>query len=87
MQSERLSSQSQQIINEFYTSGTSYLDGEDAIKKYYDKSRRVSRGLFISNTGIEINADVNAAYQIMKKAGGATIPIKVFESITILKVA
>jgi putative transposase len=52
---------------ECYTSGTSYLDGEAPIKSNYDKSRRVYRGLFISNTGIKINADVNGAYQIMRK--------------------
>ena len=52
---------------EAYTSGTSFLDKEDPNKKNYDKSRRVYRGLFISNNGIEINTDVNAAYQIMKK--------------------
>ena len=28
---------------------------------------RVKRGLFISNHGTKINADVNGAYQIMKK--------------------
>ena len=52
---------------EGYTSGTSFLDGEEPIKENYDKSRRVHRGLFLSNTGIEINADVNGAYQIMRK--------------------
>jgi putative transposase len=52
---------------ESYTSGTSFLDGEEPIKSNYDKSRRVHRGLFISNTGIKVNADVNGAYQIMQK--------------------
>ena len=52
---------------EAYTSGTSYLDGEQPIKKNYNKKRRVHRGLFKSNTGKLINADVNGAYQIMKK--------------------
>ena len=52
---------------EGYTSGTSFLDNELPIKENYNKSRRVHRGLFISNTGIKINADVNGAYQIMKK--------------------
>lgn len=52
---------------EGYTSGTSFLDNEEPIKENYDKSRRVHRGLFLSNTGIEINADVNGAYQIMRK--------------------
>ena len=31
------------------------------------KKRRVYRGLFISKSGKSINADVNGAYQIMKK--------------------
>ena len=37
------------------------------IKENYNKKRRVYRGLFISDQGIKINADVNGAYQIMKK--------------------
>lgn len=52
---------------EFYTSGTSCLDNELPVKKNYNKDRRIHRGLFVSNKGIQINADVNAAYQIMKK--------------------
>lgn len=52
---------------EAYTSGTSFLDGELPVKKNYNKDRRVHRGLFISNNGIRINADVNGAYQIMRK--------------------
>ena len=55
------------IIEESYTSGTSFLDGELPTKEFYNKDRRIYRGLFISNQGIRINADVNAAYQIMKK--------------------
>ena len=34
------------IVSESYTSGTSFLDGEKPTKDYYDKSRRVKRGLF-----------------------------------------
>ena len=56
------------IINEEkYTSGTSFLDDEFPCKKNYNKNRRIYRGLFISNNGIKINADVNGAYQILKK--------------------
>lgn len=56
------------ILNEeSYTSGTSFLDNEFPVKENYDKSRRVYRGLFKSNTGKLINADVNGSYQIMKK--------------------
>jgi len=55
------------LTEENYTSGTSFLDNEMPIKKNYDKTRRKFRGLFISNNGVKINADVNGAYQIMKK--------------------
>lgn len=56
-----------ELTEESYTSGTSFLDGEMPVKDNYNKSRRVYRGLFISNGGIKINADCNGAYQIMKK--------------------
>ena len=52
---------------ESFTSGTSFLDEEEPIKENYDKSRRVYRGLFVSNNGTKINADVNGSYQITKK--------------------
>lgn len=55
------------MTEESYTSGTSFLDSELPEKVYYNKKRRVHRGLFVSNQGIKINADVNAAFQIMKK--------------------
>ena len=55
------------LTEESYTSGTSFLDGELPQKEFYNKKRRVKRGLFVSNKGVQINADVNAAFQIMKK--------------------
>ncbi len=55
------------LTEESYTSGTSFLDNESPIKEFYNKKRRKHRGLFVSNSGIKINADVNAAYQIFKK--------------------
>lgn len=55
------------VTEESYTSGTSFLDNEFPIKENYNKSRRKYRGLFISNNGIKINADVNGSYQIIKK--------------------
>lgn len=54
------------IVEEPYTSGTSFLDNEKPIESNYNKERRISRGLFKTNTGKYINADVNAAYQIIK---------------------
>lgn len=55
------------ITEESYTSGTSFIDNELPIKENYNKSRRKYRGMFISNKGIKINADVNGACQIMRK--------------------
>ena len=55
------------IVEESYTSGTSYLDNEPPIKDFYDKSRRIQRGLFRTNKNKLINSDVNAAFQITKK--------------------
>ena len=53
------------LINESYTSGCSCLDGEKVGKSFYNKKRRISRGMFKSNQGILINADVNGAYNIL----------------------
>lgn len=55
---------------ESYTSITSYLDKEEPIKDNADRFRRIHRGLFISGKDKRINADVNSAYQIMKKVIG-----------------
>ena len=55
------------LAEENYTSGTSFLDNEEPIKNNYRKERRVHRGLFQSNTGKLINADVNGSLQILKK--------------------
>ena len=55
------------IVEESYTSGTSYLDNELPIKDFYNKSRRIQRGLFKTNKNKLINSDVNAAFQITKK--------------------
>lgn len=63
----KLSSINVIITEESYTSGTSFLDNEIPNKTYYNKKRRVTRGLFISNKNIKINADVNAGFQIIKK--------------------
>ncbi len=52
---------------EEYTSKCSFLDWEELC--YHDKyiGRRITRGLFRSGTGMLINADVNAAYNIIRK--------------------
>lgn len=63
--------------NESYTSQTSFLDGEKPCKEngnYHRRlkrlspiNRRIHRGLFKTNDGTLINADVNGAYQIIRK--------------------
>ena len=55
---------------ESYTSKCSYLDNEDICKHDSYLGKRVKRGLFRSSKGVEINADINGAYNILVKAIG-----------------
>ncbi|WP_057903082.1 RNA-guided endonuclease InsQ/TnpB family protein [Loigolactobacillus bifermentans] len=83
--------------NESYTSQTSFLDHERPVnangnqarkrKGLSPHNRRLKRGLFKSNHDILINADINGAYQILRKAvpnayvegiqGSGLTPVKV----------
>lgn len=60
------------VTEERYTSGTGFIDDELPVKENYNKARRISRGMFKSDGGTLINADLNIAYQILKKVA----PIK-----------
>ena len=40
---------------------------EEICKANYHKERRIKRGLFRSNTGVLINADINGSINIMRK--------------------
>ena len=53
------------IINEAYTSKCSFLDSEKICKHDNYAGRRVKRGIFISSSGIIINADINGSLNIM----------------------
>lgn len=55
------------LQEETYTSGCSVIDLEPITKKYYNKSRRITRGLFKSGYGI-LNADINGSLNILRKA-------------------
>ena len=55
-----------QLIKESYTSGCSSLDIEPINKVYYNKNRRIYRGLFKSNKGLLINADINGSLNILR---------------------
>ncbi len=56
------------LVDEGYTSRCSFLDGECIGEHIRYIGKRVCRGLFRSGDGTIINADLNAAYNILKKA-------------------
>lgn len=61
------------LQQEAYSSGTSFLDKEPVTKEFYNKTRRIKRGLFKHNNQTDfkytyINADINSAFQILSKA-------------------
>ena len=54
-------------ISEKYTSGVSAIDKEEIKKENYNKKRRKYRGLFITEEGKKINADINGSLNILRK--------------------
>ena len=67
---------------ESYTSKCSFLDDEPIEKHEEYAGKRIKRGLFRAANGSIINADVNAAYNIMKKHLG--ISAKQVDSVQVL---
>ena len=61
-------------ISECYTSGVSALDNESITKENYNPKRRICRGLFITNRGKKINADINGSLNILRKYITNNIP-------------
>ncbi|MCP6718671.1 MAG: transposase [Patescibacteria group bacterium] len=55
-------------VKESYTSKCSFLDNESIKKHKKYVGKRISRGLFETSKGKIVNADINGAYNIMKKA-------------------
>lgn len=55
------------MVNESYTSKCSFLDNEEVKKQEKYLGRRIKRGLFKTNKGYLINADVNEALNITRK--------------------
>ena len=39
----------------------------EIVKENYNKKRRISRGIFVTNRGIKINADINGSLNILRK--------------------
>nr|MDO8079727.1 transposase [Candidatus Freyarchaeota archaeon] len=56
------------VREESHTSKCSFLDREPLEHHEEYAGRRISRGLFRSKNGVVINADVNAAYNVIRKA-------------------
>ena len=54
-------------IREEYTSGVSSIDKEEINRENYNKARSIKRGLFKTNSGKIINADVNGSINILRK--------------------
>jgi len=63
-----------ETIPEDYTSKSSFLDNEFPQKRAKYAGKRSPRGLFTSAQGHKINADVNAAYNILVKSDPKAIP-------------
>ena len=55
------------LVNEAYTSKCSALDLEPIQKQIEYKGKRIKRGLFKSNKGVTINADINGSLNILRK--------------------
>ena len=54
-------------ISEKYTSGVSAIDEEEITRENYNKKRRISRGIFVTEKGIKINADINGSLNILRR--------------------
>ena len=55
------------MTEESYTSKCSVIDNEMPQKHNTYSGKRIKRGLFVSSSGIKINADLNGAMNILKK--------------------
>ena len=56
-----------QTITESYTSKCSFVDNEEIKKHQTYSGKRITRELFKTKNGLIINADINGAYNILKK--------------------
>ncbi|AEO93905.1 transposase [Bacillus phage G] len=55
------------LTEESYTSKASFLDLDEMEKDFKFNGERIKRGLYKTNNGILINADVNGSYNIIRK--------------------
>ena len=71
-------------IDEAYTSKCSFLDKESIEKHENYIGKRIKRGLFRTSNGTIINADVNAGYNIMKKAFPNSVSVDGIEALGLI---
>ena len=64
-----------EVVNEAYTSKASYIDNDDFEKETSFSGKRTKRGLYVSKEGIAINADLNAALNILRKCNPESFKI------------
>ena len=64
------------VTEESYTSKCDFLAGEEVCRHDSYLGRRTRRGLFVSSTRLALNADVNGAYNIMRKVIGESLDIQ-----------
>ena len=76
------------LTEESYTSRCSFIDNEPIKKHESFKGKRMKRGLFKSEKGLLINADLNGALNILRKVIGNFNydPIKVCSAPSVLTV-
>ena len=56
------------IINESYTSLSSFYDNDKIEKQETYSGKRIKRGLYLTKNKIEVNADINASLNILRKS-------------------
>ncbi len=69
------------LDNESFTSKCSFLDSEPIKRHEIYTGKRISRGLFQNQQGYVINADVNGAYNIIKKVFPKAISVDGIEGV------
>lgn len=55
------------FIDESYTSKCSAFDLEPISRQYANPARRIHRGMFVTESGIQVNSDINGSLNILRK--------------------
>ncbi len=69
------------MINESYTSKASALDN-DLVEKGLYSGKRITRGLYQTKEGNIINADINAAINMIRKCNSNEVKLQMSRGLT-----